>query len=79
MDNITTNWAKTTLANLSKMPQNEVFAGAISIILDAYTAAIQQNQAYEHTIKAQEETIKQLNDKYNTEHELVRIILGSKG
>lgn len=76
MDKLAISWSKTTLANLSRLPQNEAFAGAVSILLEAYTEAIRQNQAYEQTIAAQRETIKQLTAEVEAGNKFMDNILG---
>lgn len=64
-------WAKSTLLNLSKLPQNEAFAGAVSVLLKAYTEAIKQNQNYEHIIANQKEAIEKLTKEVEERNKVI--------
>lgn len=64
-------WAKSTLLNLSKLPQNEAFASAVKIILEAYTNAIKQNQNYENIIADQKATIDKLTKEIETRNKVI--------
>lgn len=73
---IITNWAKSTLRQLSALPEEEKLRAAMSILLDGYTEAIRKNAEYEQTIAVQKATIQRLAAEADSANKLLDTCFG---